>query len=213
MLGVNATSWQWIALSAALLGALALALTVPVGVGFHFGHRGETQLWLLFRIGSIKARVALLRSHATTNVTRDVPPNQNDRKRVEQAVPFIDRAARMIRLAEKAYRITRPAFRTIERLEWRTELGTGDAAATSLLAGALWAFKSTVVGVLYRHHTFLEAPRLMVAPDYDRERLALEIRCIFRLRLGDIILAAIEHLGHPKGSDLAWKRRGIRSKA
>lgn len=81
-------------------------------------------------------------------------------------------------------------LRVIERLEWRTELGTGDAAATSLLAGVLWAIKSTVIGALLREHVFLEAPKIRVVPDYRRVGLAFEIRCIFRFTLGEIILGA-----------------------
>ena len=108
------------------------------------------------------------------------------------------RAMRWVRIAERAYRVVRPAFRRIERLEWRTELGTGDAAATSLLVGGLWALKSTVVGTLSRSCVFLETPRLLVVPDYNKTRLALEIICIFRLTIGDIILAALKSFAHPK---------------
>lgn len=87
--------------------------------------------------------------------------------------------------------------RRVERLTWRTVVGTGDAAATSYVTGSLWTFKSILIGWLRRHYTFLTAPVCNVVPDFDRSCLALEVSCIFRFTIGEIIVAVVsQHFTH-----------------
>lgn len=193
-MGVDATSWLGIALLAASLGAaVAFLLLIPVGVGFHVNLTNEARVWLLLSIrGKILARVCLSRPNHRSARGSKGPTGQDGPEPATKANrSLIDRTTRTIGIVQRVYHIVRPALRTIERLEWRTEVGAGDAAATGLLAGALWALKGAIVGFLLRHHRFLEPPELRVAPFYRDVRLALEIRCIFRLTLGDIIRAAM----------------------
>jgi len=191
---VDATSWLETAFLAASLGAaVAFLLLIPVGVGFHVNLTNEARVWLLLSIrGKILARVCLSRPNHRSARGSKGPTGQDGPEPATKANrSLIDRTTRTIGIVQRVYHIVRPALRTIERLEWRTEVGAGDAAATGLLAGAFWALKGTVVGFLLRDHRFLEPPKLWVAPFYRDVRLALEIRCIFRLRLGDIIRAAM----------------------
>lgn len=191
---MDATSWLETAFLAASLGAaVAFLLLIPVGVGFHVNLTNEARVWLLLSIrGKILARVCLSRPNHRSARGSKGPTGQDGPEPATKANrSLIDRTTRTIGIVQRVYHIVRPALRTIERLEWRTEVGAGDAAATGLLAGAFWALKGTVVGFLLRDHRFLEPPKLWVAPFYRDVRLALEIRCIFRLRLGDIIRAAM----------------------
>lgn len=193
-MGVDATSWLETAFLAASLGAaVAFLLLIPVGVGFHVNLTNEARVWLLLSIrGKILARVCLSRPNHRSARGSKGPTGQDGPEPATKANrSLIDRTTRTIGIVQRVYHIVRPALRTIERLEWRTEVGAGDAAATGLLAGAFWALKGAVVGFLLRDHRFLEPPKLWVAPFYRDVRLALEIRCIFRLRLGDIIRAAM----------------------
>ncbi|HLS91271.1 MAG TPA: DUF2953 domain-containing protein [Limnochordia bacterium] len=191
---MDATSWLETAFLAASLGAaVAFLLLIPVGVGFHVNLTNEARVWLLLSIrGKILARVCLSRPNHRSARGSKGPTGQDGPEPATKANrSLIDRTTRTIGIVQRVYHIVRPALRTIERLEWRTEVGAGDAAATGLLAGAFWALKGAVVGFLLRDHRFLEPPKLWVAPFYRDVRLALEIRCIFRLRLGDIIRAAM----------------------
>ncbi len=60
------------------------------------------------------------------------------------------------------------------------DLGVADAAATALLVGAVRAAAGAVPGVAER-----------VRPAFGRAVLDLRVRCIWRLRLGDVILAGL----------------------
>lgn len=84
------------------------------------------------------------------------------------------------------------AARSVERLEWRTVLGAGDAALTSYLIGTAWAFKAALLAGLRRRFAFRHPPRYAVIPDFERIRVALELSCIIRLSIGDVILALLK---------------------
>ena len=182
-----ATPWQWIALGVSLALVVAAAFTVPIRVGIGYGRAGDGGTpgpWLLVGAGSLKARIRLgrpeRRGGARLFTSRVRRGSQRDPSR----------KALVLSRALRAFRLLRPALRVIERLEWRTELGTGDAAVTSFLTGALWAVKSTVVGTLAKEHVFLEPPKIRVVPDFRHTRFSWEISCIFRFTLGEIILGA-----------------------
>lgn len=93
------------------------------------------------------------------------------------------------------------SVRSIDILEWHTKIGSGDAATTSYLIGGLWAVKSTLVGWLRSRYVFLSQPLYSAVPDYETAGLALEVRCIFRFTIGEIILALVKRsLPHgPRG--------------
>lgn len=183
-----ATPWEWLALGVGLALIAVAVFAVPIRLGIGYGEVPKPgapgpRFWILIGAGPLKARFALRRPGGVTTRPDATLPSQDAGERWRQA-------ARAAQRARSAYRLIRPALRVIERFEWRTELGAGDAAATGLLAGALWALKATVVGVLAREHVFLQAPRLDVVPNFRQTRFALEICCIFRFTLGDIILGA-----------------------
>jgi len=184
---VAATSWQWPALAVSFLLLAAAALWLPLRLGFSYrSARGEeaARLVLVLGAGPLTARIPL--------GGRDGRPAArapgSARARPGTAPP--SGPAAPIQRVRRILRRLRPALRVIERLEWRTELGTGDAAATAVLTGVLWALKSALVGFLARERAFLRRPEIRVLPDYRRTVLAFEISCIFRFTLGDIIRGA-----------------------
>ena len=77
------------------------------------------------------------------------------------------------------------------RFTWQTRLGTGGAAGTAILCGMLWGFKANSLGLLRRKYRFSIKPELRVIPDYREARLDLHFDCIFRVKLGHIIIAAL----------------------
>lgn len=101
--------------------------------------------------------------------------------------------------------------RVLERWEWETRLGTGEAAATALLIPTLWSAKSIAFAVATQWMRIETTPRFQVVPDFERALLELRFLCIFRYRLGEIMLVTLAqivrkwqkgavHLGFGKGS-------------
>lgn len=93
-----------------------------------------------------------------------------------------------------------------EKLTWRTGLGTGDAALTSVAAGLLWQLQGQTYAYMQRRLKSMPHPSFRVVPLYDREGLDIELECIFSIRVGNVIntiVTAIQFLG--KGDNNQWK--------
>ena len=174
-------------LPATLLGLLGLValLAVPIRAGFSISHgAGATRLLLCLDLPLIPAvRVRVPVGGLQIDASPAGQPGRRTGRargsRHPQAVPF------RIALAFAA------RVRHIERFEWRTVVGAGDAAATSILAGALWAVKATLLAALFGRYRFLAPPRCSVQPDYGRPRFALQVSCIFRFTFGEVIVALV----------------------
>ena len=79
----------------------------------------------------------------------------------------------------------------IQRFIWRTRYGTGEAAGTSILYGVFWGLKASLVKYLQNRVGFARTPILEITPDYRDSRWDTVFDCIFRIKLGYIILASI----------------------
>ncbi|MCX7779843.1 MAG: DUF2953 domain-containing protein [Negativicutes bacterium] len=77
-----------------------------------------------------------------------------------------------------------------EYFEWRTRLGSEDAALTGVGIGAVWALKQLLLQHLSRRIGFDRKPLVSVTPAFGENRLDTELTCIFRLRLGNVIGAS-----------------------
>ncbi|MDU4962116.1 MAG: DUF2953 domain-containing protein [Sporomusaceae bacterium] len=73
-----------------------------------------------------------------------------------------------------------------ERFDCQLQFGLEDAAATAMLAGAGWLLQSLLV----RGISGLSCcPSLTLAPRFGQNMLTVDLECIFRVRLGNIIYA------------------------
>jgi len=72
---------------------------------------------------------------------------------------------------------------------WHSQLGVRDAAATAVLAGAVWAVKGIVLALIIPRARLLNPPDVRVQPLYGIEHFATEIRADLDARLPAIVLA------------------------
>lgn len=94
----------------------------------------------------------------------------------------------------------------LHRLEWKVELGTGDAAETGLLTGLSWGIMSSIAGLISSYVTLRTLPRLNVIPSFQQKKLETEFKCMFRLRIGHAILAGVRILLNlRKRRDVRWQ--------
>ncbi len=83
------------------------------------------------------------------------------------------------------------------KFTWITRFGTGNPVSTATIYGVLWGAKSSLLGYLHRKIKFDLRPDIQVIPDFQNLRLDLNFDCIFRVKLGYIIVAAfIAHFRH-----------------
>jgi hypothetical protein len=76
------------------------------------------------------------------------------------------------------------------KFTWITRFGTGEPVSTATIYGILWGVKSSLLSFLHRQVKFTGQPEIRVIPDFQNYRLDLIFDCIFRVKLGYIIIAA-----------------------
>ncbi len=188
-------SW-WIWVGAAV--ALSLFLTVPIRVGFrvHSNHEGVRVHAVYHFVGPLQGSVRI------PSLGSFKKPFRSLKRRSQKAGGERDDSGHDFNvwnrgrwaLVVSLLRLAMAIFRQVERFDWTTKVGTGDAAYTSWCTGMLWAAKSGLISFLSRHVTWLSPPRLQVVPDFDHALFLLDVTCIFRFRFGEIIVASISYV-------------------
>lgn len=82
----------------------------------------------------------------------------------------------------------------IIHFEWKSAIGTGDAASSAIASGAAWAFKGNVIGVLSRYFSLKVYPNLQVTPVFNQIVSQTFLRCMIQIRIGNAILAGLKLL-------------------
>lgn len=99
---------------------------------------------------------------------------------------------------------------TFDEFRLRVREGTGDAAATGMVNGLLWAASGLVITRLFK--TFRTKSKKFksdvdIEPDYEMKDFNVDLYCIFHTRLVHIILVLIYILLH--GSDLKDNKKKV----
>jgi len=76
-------------------------------------------------------------------------------------------------------------------IEVKLRQGTGDAAQTGLVCGALWSAAGIIVAYLSRHLKTI-SKRIKITPCFNEKVFEVEARCIFHVRLVHIIVVLIK---------------------
>ena len=82
----------------------------------------------------------------------------------------------------------------INKLEWNTVLGTGDAAVTGITIGLLWNVKAIISFVLSSMFSFKNIPDINIIPCFDGAVFSTRIDCILSLKIGHAIIAGVTFL-------------------
>lgn len=77
-----------------------------------------------------------------------------------------------------------------QKFYWSTRLGTGDVAETAFLYGMTWSIKSGILAYLTQKFRFVQKPVIEVFSNFQGKSLDTVFDCIFRVKLGYIIIAA-----------------------
>lgn len=78
-----------------------------------------------------------------------------------------------------------------QKFNWSTQYGTGNPVSTALGYGALWGVKAGIGAYFQGKIKFKNPPRLEVIPDFLAAKWDTIFDCIFRIKLGYIIIAAV----------------------
>jgi hypothetical protein len=132
----------------------------------------------------------------------------------QEIVQVNQRLYNWIKKIHDLHEIVKKFLKTIrlDKLEWRSKIGTGDAAQTGVLTGVGWGFKSSLIGLISSHVTLRKIPRIHVQPLFQEKRLETELECMIRLRIGHAIIAGIRILLNlRKRRDNKWQNTQFRA--
>jgi hypothetical protein len=79
----------------------------------------------------------------------------------------------------------------INKFQWHTVLGAGDAAVTGMATGVLWSVKTLVSFILNLIFKMKRVPDLNITPCFDGTMLRVRIDCILSIKIGHAITAGI----------------------
>lgn len=98
---------------------------------------------------------------------------------------------------------------TIQKMEWNTTFGLGDAAYTGMLTGAFWAVKGSLIGVVSHYMKLKSYPILSITPQFQFALSQTSISCIFYFRIGHAMLAGIKLIKYWKGGKPDFKSKRL----
>lgn len=109
------------------------------------------------------------------------------------------------------HRIVRKFLKKVKvtKLEWHSTLGTGDAAFTGMLTGAVWAAKGSLIGLISHYMLLEDVPRVTVHPHFQMKLSQTVLTCMLQFRIGHAIFAAIKILKFWKGGMPKFKSSSL----
>jgi Protein of unknown function (DUF2953) len=96
---------------------------------------------------------------------------------------------------------------TVNQLEWQTIIGTGEAALTGVLTGAVWAVKGSIIGMISHYFKLKVNPALSVQPHFQLPVSQTSFQCMLQFRIGHAIFAGIKLIKCWKGGRPQFKSR------
>ncbi len=119
---------------------------------------------------------------------------------IETAIKYPHEARRTIRFMQYYLKLYRKLTNKItsslkcETLYWKTTFGFSDAAITGILAGFFWMIKGVILNRLKNRTILTSQPVINVIPVFEHVTFEIDFRCIFSVRIGNVISAAISIL-------------------
>ena len=107
-------------------------------------------------------------------------------KNIRKSKEFMEHVIHLHKIVKKFIRHI-----SIDKLEWNSSLGLGDAAQTGVAIGVLWSLKSGIVGLLSHYMKLKSKPELTVNPHFQEILTHTSLKCIISFRIGHAIGGAL----------------------
>jgi hypothetical protein len=98
---------------------------------------------------------------------------------------------------------------SVQKIEWHTNAGIGDAAYTGMLIGALWTVKGGVIGIISNYMKLTKMPIISITPNFQRAISQTRITCMIQFRIGNAMLAGIKLVKFWKGGRPNFKSKPL----
>ncbi|WP_231893410.1 DUF2953 domain-containing protein [Rossellomorea aquimaris] len=97
----------------------------------------------------------------------------------------------------------------LDKVQWKTLFGTGDAASTGTLTGIIWGMKGSIVGILSGYMKLQSMPHLEVIPTFQKAIIQTQFSCIIQFRIGNAILVGLKILRYWRGGKGEFKTKPL----
>jgi hypothetical protein len=87
----------------------------------------------------------------------------------------------------------------VKKFEWHSIIGLGDAAATGMISGAVWAVKGSILAIISHYFKLVVIPQMTIQPHFQAFVSHTSFKCIFQFRIGHAMLAGIKLVKFWKG--------------
>lgn len=198
------------ALILSLFTLLTIIFFTTLQISIHFKRNGKddkvkTNVKAWFGLIDIRTEVPMIDFSEDLSGTESQlnieSPNETIDKTKFKVKPFEimqlnQRIYHWIKKIHDLHKIAKKFLKTVrlDKLEWHSAIGTGDAAQTGVLSGMGWGVKSSLIGLISSHVTLRALPRIHVQPLFQEKRVETELKCMIRFRIGHAILAGIRIL-------------------
>lgn len=97
---------------------------------------------------------------------------------------------------QELYKILKSFLKKLQiiQFEWKSAIGTGDAASSAIACGAGWTLKGNVIGVISHYFTLKVYPDMQITPVFNHIASQTYLRCMIQIRIGHAILAGMKLL-------------------
>lgn len=93
----------------------------------------------------------------------------------------------------------------LEHFEWKSTVGTDDAALTGKIIGIIWGMKGSIVGLFSCYLQMKQRPVLDVQADFQNKQSKTSFSCMISFRLGHAIIAVIMVVKHWKSKPMMYR--------
>ncbi|MEH7390390.1 DUF2953 domain-containing protein [Bacillus sp. JJ1474] len=217
---------KWILIALAILVIIFIIILITkLKVYFHYNHHNDDDhLKIEFRawFGLIRYKIELplikIDDNSPTIVVKQKKgtKDQSNKKDTRQydADDLLNSFHDMKELLRKVVsfnKIIRKFLRkvTIQKMEWHTAFGIGDAAYTGMLTGAFWGIKGGIIGIVSHFMRLKTIPSLSITPQFQFALSKTSISCIIYFRIGHAMLAGIKLLKYWKGGRPNFKAKPL----
>lgn len=155
----------------------------------------ERQVILRVRIWFIPFTIDVLKLLQKRKEKQNKEPKQEETPEYSVS-EWLEKISNLIKSAGDIHTILKGFLQKIKvkKFSWSSHIGTGDAAATGILAGQVWSVKGIIIGLVSHYMRIVGQPQLEVHPVFQGTAAATHFECAVSFRSGRVIVTAIKLL-------------------
>ncbi|MFP3124967.1 DUF2953 domain-containing protein [Ectobacillus funiculus] len=159
----------------------------------------ERQVVLRVRVWFIPFTIDVLKLLQKRKEKQNKEPKQEETSE-DSVSEWLERMPNLIKSAGDIHTILKGFLQKIKvkKFSWSSHIGTGDAAATGILAGQVWSVKGIAIGLISHYMRVVGQPQLEVHPVFQGTAAATRLECAVSFRSGPVIFTAIKLLRYIK---------------